>query len=429
MGPLSAGIPREEREEELEQEETAELDVAAESVLVVSIDEKKAGQRSDVALAELLALTRSHVQKLLDEGRVKRDDGKVLRANYRLRLGDKVSVKLPAPQPLKAEPENIPLNIVYEDDDVIVVNKDRGMVTHPAAGNFTGTLVNALLYHCTNLSGINGVIRPVGSFIFVGPTGVGKTDLCKALAESLFGDERLMVRFDMSEYMEKGATTKLIGAPPGYVGYDDTQSCLTERIRRKPYSVVLFDEIEKAHPDVFNILLQILDDGRLTDSRGRTVDFKNTVIILTSNVGAHAAKEPTLGFGAPDEESAYARMRESIESALKAQFRPEFLNRIDEIVVFHKLTKEDAAKICTKILSGIVGRLKESKITLKVTDRAKMRLVDEGYSEEFGARPLKRIVQRRVEDRLSEEILQGRIPPKSVVVFDADPEGYFLRYE
>ncbi len=160
MGPLSAGIPREEREEELEQEETAELDVAAESVLVVSIDEKKAGQRSDVALAELLALTRSHVQKLLDEGRVKRDDGKVLRANYRLRLGDKVSVKLPAPQPLKAEPENIPLNIVYEDDDVIVVNKDRGMVTHPAAGNFTGTLVNALLYHCTNLSGINGVIRP-----------------------------------------------------------------------------------------------------------------------------------------------------------------------------------------------------------------------------------------------------------------------------
>ncbi len=278
-------------------------------------------------------------------------------------------------------------------------------------------------------AGLKDPNRPVGSFIFVGPTGVGKTDLCKALAESLFGDERLMVRFDMSEYMEKGATTKLIGAPPGYVGYDDTQSCLTERIRRKPYSVVLFDEIEKAHPDVFNILLQILDDGRLTDSRGRTVDFKNTVIILTSNVGAHAAKEPTLGFGAPDEESAYARMRESIESALKAQFRPEFLNRIDEIVVFHKLTKEDAAKICTKILSGIVGRLKESKITLKVTDRAKMRLVDEGYSEEFGARPLKRIVQRRVEDRLSEEILQGRIPPKSVVVFDADPEGYFLRYE
>ncbi len=267
-------------------------------------------------------------------------------------------------------------------------------------------------------AGLGDPNRPIGSFIFVGPTGVGKTDLTKALAECLFGDERMMIRLDMSEFMEKGSVTKLIGAPPGYVGYDDTQGCLTERVRRKPYSVVLFDEIEKAHSDVFNILLQILDDGRLTDSRGRVVSFKNTVIILTSNVGAHRVQESSLGFGDESSGDAYETMKRQIEEALKAQFKPEFLNRIDEIVVFHKLSKEDATQICKKLLDSVAGRLKEKNITMHVSTRVAEKLVEEGYDEEFGARPLKRTVQRRIEDKLSEEILRGAVPMGSTVYVD-----------
>ena len=259
--------------------------------------------------------------------------------------------------------------------------------------------------------------RPIGSFIFVGPTGVGKTDLSKALAESLFGDERMMIRLDMSEYMDKASVTKLTGAPPGYIGFDDTKGCLTDRVRTKPYSVVLFDEIEKAHPDVFNVFLQILDDGRLTDSRGRVVSFKNTVIIMTSNVGAHEVKEASLGFGGGGQ-SAMDGMKEKIEEALKAQFKPEFLNRIDEIVIFRKLTKEEAAAICGKILDGLAKRLKEQEITLRVSSRAQAFLVEKGYNEEMGARPLKRTVQRLVEDKLAEEILRGKIPKSGTVVVD-----------
>ena len=271
-------------------------------------------------------------------------------------------------------------------------------------------------------AGLNAPDKPIGSFIFVGPTGVGKTDLCKALAESLFGDERLMVRLDMSEFMEKYSVSKLIGAPPGYVGYEDSEGALTERIRRKPYSVVLFDEIEKAHPDIFNVLLQILDDGRLTDNKGRVVSFKNTVIILTSNVGAHEVKELSLGFGADASggNGEYERMKENIDAALKKQFRPEFLNRLDDIIIFHKLTKEDASRICEKILSAVQARLKERGITVKVSSRARSRLVEEGYSEEFGARPLKRIVRKLVEDRLSEEILAGTIEQGSTVIIDEE---------
>ncbi len=270
-------------------------------------------------------------------------------------------------------------------------------------------------------AGLKDPNRPIGSFIFVGPTGVGKTDLCKALAECMFGDERLMVRLDMSEYMEKHAVSKLIGAPPGYVGYDDMQGGqLTEPIRRKPYAVVLFDEIEKAHPDVFNLLLQILDDGRLTDSRGRVVSFKNTVLILTSNIGAHAVKEPALGFRSADGESEYENMRENIDEALRAHFRPEFLNRLDDVIVFHKLTREDAVAICDKILSSLQKRLAERNYFIKVSSRARMKLVEEGYNDEYGARPLKRAVQRLVEDRLSEEILKGKFKAGSTVVVDEE---------
>ena len=280
-------------------------------------------------------------------------------------------------------------------------------------------------------AGLKDPNKPIGSFVFVGPTGVGKTDLCKALAESMFGDERLMIRLDMSEYMEKYSVSKLIGAPPGYVGYEDGQGGqLTERIRRKPYSVVLFDEIEKAHPDVFNILLQILDDGRLTDSKGRVVSFKNTVLILTSNVGAHEVKEVSaLGFRSSDEESEYEDMKERINDALKSQFKPEFLNRLDDVIIFHKLSKEDAAKICDKIIAGLARRLTERGVEVKVSARARMLLVDEGYSEEFGARPLKRVVQKRVEDRLSEEILMGRITAGRVVVIDEEDGELTFREE
>ena len=269
-------------------------------------------------------------------------------------------------------------------------------------------------------AGLKDPSRPIGSFIFVGPTGVGKTDLCKALAEAMFGSEDQMIRLDMSEYMEKQSISKLIGAPPGYVGYEDLQSGqLTEKVRTTPYCVILFDEIEKAHPDVFNLLLQILDDGRLTDSKGRTVSFKNAVIILTSNVGAAVAQSErtgVYGFGSSqgNEHSADARqyedMRENITKALKEKFRPEFLNRMDDIIVFHRLTEEDCIKIGRKIVEGLAKRLLEQRgIVLTVTETALASLVKEGYDAQYGARPLKRVIQRKIEDRLSEEILTGKI--------------------
>ncbi len=278
-------------------------------------------------------------------------------------------------------------------------------------------------------AGLNEPDKPIGSFIFVGPTGVGKTDLAKALAETMFGDEKLMIRIDMSEFMEKHNVSKLIGAPPGYVGYDDNAGGqLTERVRRKPYSVVLFDEVEKAHPDVFNVLLQILDDGRLTDSKGRVINFKNTIIIMTSNVGASKIKKMSnFGFTSGDEHSdGYDNMKESINDALKEQFKPEFLNRLDDIIVFRKLTKEEAGKICYKIIDSLSARLKLRNVSLKISDEAMNMLLDEGYNDMYGARPLKRVVQKRVEDRLSDEILAGNIlPGETVTVAVKDGELVF----
>lgn len=273
-------------------------------------------------------------------------------------------------------------------------------------------------------AGLKDPNRPIGSFIFVGPTGVGKTELCKALAAAMFGDERLMVRLDMSEFMEKHSVSKIIGAPPGYVGFEDAGGQLTEKIRRKPYSVVLFDEIEKAHPDVFNILLQILDDGRLSDSKGRVVSFKNTIIIMTSNVGAGKVNEMRrLGFSGGAESDAdmaeYDRMKEKITDELKTQFKPEFLNRVDEIIIFHKLTREDASKVCDLFLSTLCERLKKREIELSVTEAAKQLLLDEGYDTVYGARPLRRVIQRRMEDALSEEILANKVLPGQKVMADA----------
>ena len=282
-------------------------------------------------------------------------------------------------------------------------------------------------------AGLKEPNRPIGSFVFVGPTGVGKTDLAKALAEALFGDEKMIIRLDMSEFMEKHAVSRIIGAPPGYVGYDDVQgSQLTEQVRRKPYSVVLFDEIEKAHPDVFNLLLQLLDDGRLSDSKGRVVSFRNTVIVMTSNIGASGTggEMQPLGFASSDgEKSEYDRMKESVSEALKAHFRPEFLNRIDDIIVFHKLTMEEAGAICDKLIRALGERLRDREIRLSISPSAREELVHEGYSEAYGARPLKRVIRRRIEDRLSEEILAGRIEAGETVHIDYAGGNFVFRSE
>ncbi len=260
--------------------------------------------------------------------------------------------------------------------------------------------------------------RPIGSFLFLGPTGVGKTELSKALAEVLFGREESMIRVDMSEYMEKHSVSKLIGAPPGYVGHDDGGQ-LSEKVRRNPYAVILFDEIEKAHPDVFNILLQVLDDGRITDSQGRTVDFKNTVIIMTSNAGASSIVSPKrLGFASVDDEKQnYKAMKSSVMEEVKRMFKPEFLNRIDEIIVFHALNKEQMKKIVSILFKELSGRCeRQLGIHLKVRDSVKMHIVETSYDVKYGARPLKRAIQTKIEDVLADEILAGRVKRDSEVV-------------
>ncbi|WP_066640522.1 ATP-dependent Clp protease ATP-binding subunit [Desulfolucanica intricata] len=276
-------------------------------------------------------------------------------------------------------------------------------------------------------AGLKDPKRPIGSFIFLGPTGVGKTELARALAEVLFGDENALVRIDMSEYMEKFAVSRLVGAPPGYVGYDEGGQ-LTEAVRRKPYTVVLLDEIEKAHPDVFNLLLQVLEDGRLTDSKGRTVDFRNTVIIMTSNVGvSYIKKEGTMGFQTRDQqESSYNNMKDKVNEELRRTFRPEFLNRIDETIVFHSLNREHIKEIVNLMLKDVIGRIAENQINIEVSERAKDFLVEKGFDEIFGARPLRREIQKQVEDKLSEELLKGTIKQGEQLVIDANENGIVI---
>ncbi|WP_432775779.1 ATP-dependent Clp protease ATP-binding subunit [Brevibacillus gelatini] len=269
-------------------------------------------------------------------------------------------------------------------------------------------------------AGLKDPKRPIGSFIFLGPTGVGKTELARAVAETLFGDEDAMIRVDMSEYMEKHSTARLVGAPPGYVGFDEGGQ-LTEKVRRKPYSVILLDEIEKAHPDVFNILLQVLDDGRLTDSKGRTVDFRNTVVIMTSNVGASMIKKnTTLGFTTNDTEKKYQDMKDKVMDELKRSFRPEFLNRIDEVIVFHSLEQEHIEQIVSLMTDELRKRLREQSIDFYLTEDAKKLLAKEGFDPAYGARPLRRAIQRHIEDKLSEELLKGTISKGDTVNIEAE---------
>ena len=260
-------------------------------------------------------------------------------------------------------------------------------------------------------AGLKDEKRPIGSFIFLGPTGVGKTELAKSLSEALFDSEKNMVRIDMSEYMEKHSVSRLVGAPPGYVGYDEGGQ-LTEAVRRKPYSVILFDEIEKAHPDVFNILLQLLDDGRLTDNQGRTVDFKNTIVIMTSNIGSNYLIDGIREDGTVDE------VKEKVENEMKRHFRPEFLNRIDDIVVFSPLTEDQIVKI-----------IELSMITLTLTDAAKRRIADEAYEPAYGARPVKRYLQKHIETQLAEMIIRGDVYDGTGVTVDADENGLTFHTE
>ena len=267
--------------------------------------------------------------------------------------------------------------------------------------------------------GLKDPKRPIGSFIFLGPTGVGKTETCKALADSLFGDENTLIRIDMSEYMEKHTVSKLIGSPPGYVGFEEGGQ-LTEKIRRKPYSVVLFDEIEKAHPDVFNILLQILDDGRLTDSQGKVVDFKNTVVIMTSNIGARQISDKKeIGFaGTEDKNKNYEKLKSNVMNELKKEFKPEFLNRIDEIIVFKQLTEEEISQIVDLMLKITIDRLKDREIKIKISENLRKEIVKKGFDPIYGARPIKRAIQNLIEDNLAEAILEKKIKNKGIAKMD-----------
>jgi len=268
-------------------------------------------------------------------------------------------------------------------------------------------------------AGLKDPRRPIGSFLFLGPTGVGKTELARALANFLFDDDAAMVRIDMSEYMEKFSVSRLVGAPPGYVGYDEGGQ-LTEAVRRRPYQVILLDEIEKAHPDVFNVLLQVLDDGRLTDGQGRTVDFKNTVVIMTSNVGSSVIAASADRSGDP---SAYEAMKRQVTEALRAQFRPEFLNRVDEVIVFHALTDTDLEAIVGLLVDDLGRRLAVQDFTLTLTPAARALILREGTDPAYGARPLKRTIQRLVENPFARALVAGQFRPGDAVLGDADPVG------
>ncbi|WP_288480820.1 ATP-dependent Clp protease ATP-binding subunit [uncultured Clostridium sp.] len=303
---------------------------------------------------------------------------------------------------------NIPVEKLTEEESNKLLNLEENLHKRVIGQNEAIELVAKAVRRAR--VGLKNPNRPIGSFIFLGPTGVGKTELSKALAESIFSHENNMIRIDMSEYMEKHSVSKLIGAPPGYVGYDEGGQ-LTEAVRRKPYSVVLLDEIEKAHPDVFNILLQILEDGRLTDGKGKVVNFKNTIIIMTSNVGAHnIKKQKNVGFFTDDNwNKEYDSMKESILEELRATFKPEFLNRIDDTIVFHKLRKEDMLKITNIMLKEVKRRLDENEIYIEFTDESKDYIINKCDVKEFGARPLRRVITKEIEDKISEELLNGKI--------------------
>ena len=374
---------------------------AEEKLNSLNYDIKEASHNEQFEKAEKLKAERDKLKKIVDEGRESYDKEK---ASAKLSIGEDDIAEI------VADWTGIPVSKLTEAESKRLMRLEETLHKRVIGQNEAISAVARAIKRAR--AGIADPKRPIGSFIFLGPTGVGKTELSKALAEAMFGDENLMIRVDMSEYMEKSNVSKLIGSAPGYVGFDEGGQ-LTEKVRRKPYSVVLFDEIEKAHPDVFNMLLQILEDGRLTDSHGRTVSFKNTIIIMTSNIGAgELNRTQRLGFGSEDE---YDDVRDRQINALKEVMKPEFINRIDEIVVFAPLEKQDVEKIADIMLKNLEKRLEEHGITLEIDKEAKAYLVDKGYDKEYGARPMRRTIQRRVEDKLSEEILLGNVKKNSVV--------------
>ncbi len=285
-------------------------------------------------------------------------------------------------------------------------------------------VANAIL---RNRAGLSDPNRPIGSFIFLGPTGVGKTELVRALAQYLFDDDKAMIRVDMSEYMEKHAVSRMVGSPPGYVGFEEGGQ-LTEQVRRRPYSVVLFDEIEKAHPDVFNMLLQILDDGRLTDGQGRTVSFKNTVIVMTSNIGTGMVEKSSIGFSVHGKDKQGEDTRKRLLETLRHSFRPEFLNRVDDIIVFNTLTREHLAQIVTIQLANVGKLLKDRKLKLEVTEAARDLIISEGYDPQYGARPMRRAIQRLVQDPLALKLIGGEFGEGDTILVDVGGEGGELRF-
>ncbi|MDY5657596.1 MAG: ATP-dependent Clp protease ATP-binding subunit, partial [Eubacteriales bacterium] len=368
---------------------------AEEKLASLNYDIKEASHNEQFEKAEKLKVERDKLKKIVDEGRENYDKEK---ANAKLSIGEEDIAEI------VADWTGIPVSKLTEAESKRLLNLEDTLHKRVIGQSEAVSAVARAIKRAR--AGIADPKRPIGSFIFLGPTGVGKTELSKALAEAMFGDENLMIRVDMSEYMDKSNVSKLIGSAPGFVGFDEGGQ-LTEKVRRKPYSVVLFNEIEKAHPDVFNMLLQILEDGRLTDSHGRTVSFKNTIIIMTSNVGASELnRTQKLGFGSEDD---YDDVRDRQINALKQVMKPEFINRIDEIVVFTPLEKPDVEKIADIMLKNLEKRLKDHGITLEISDEAKAHLVDKGYDKEYGARPMRRTIQRQVEDKLSEEILKGNI--------------------
>ena len=386
---------------------------------VKEIDDRISGLRSDKQDAvqaqqyERAAQLRDQERALLTE-RAERVSGSPVPDGFSSVIGDEEIAEV------LAQWTGIPVHRLTEEETAKLLNMEDELHKRIIGQHDAISAVSKSIRRTR--AGLKDPKRPAGSFIFLGPSGVGKTESAKALADFLFGDEAALIQIDMSEYMEKHAVSRLVGSPPGYVGYDEGGQ-LTEAVRRKPFSVVLFDEIEKAHPDVFNILLQILEDGRLTDSQGRHVDFKNTVIIMTSNLGTAELRKKSIGFATESDELSYQAIRDKVMDALKGHFRPEFLNRIDEVIVFHELTMDEVKQIVDLLLIRVRGQLESRALDLVLTDDAKHLLAKKGYDPQLGARPLRRSIQRLLEDPLSEKVLYKEFPAGSTIFVDVDSDS------